>query len=180
MAAMPAPVLNTPRLVLTGHAPDDHDAMTAMWAEPAVHALITGRAFTREETWQRLLRYVGHWQALGLGNWLIRETASGRLVGEAGFMDSRRVSEPDFAGTPEVGWALAGWAQRRGFAREALAAILAWGDARGIARTMCIIHPANLRSIALAEDLGYRLVAAGRYQDAPILLHARDADPAMG
>lgn len=168
-----APTLTTARLTLVPHRPADLDAMIAMWAEPDVHALISGRAFTREETWQRLLRYIGHWHALGVGNWLVRETATGRLAGEVGFMDSRRDFVPDFAGTLEVGWALCGWAQGRGLAREALDAAFAWGDAHGIAATMCIINPANDRSIALAERLGYRFVTAGKYHDKPTNLYER-------
>ena len=78
-----APTLTTNRLTLLPHQPHDLDEMIAMWEEPAVHALITGRPFTRQESWERLLRYIGHWEALGWGNWLIRETATGRLVGNA-------------------------------------------------------------------------------------------------
>ena len=175
-----APILTTDRLTLRGHMPADLDDMVAMWAEPAVHALISGRAFRREEIWQRLLRYLGHWQALGYGNWLAHETATGRLVGEVGFMDSRRDSEPDFTGTPEVGWALADWAQGRGFASEALGAVFAWGDDHGLRRTMCIIDPANHRSIVLAERMGYRFLVDGRYHDKPIGLYARDAAASIG
>lgn len=170
-----APTLTTDRLTLHPHRPDDLDEMIAMWEEPAVHALITGRPFTRQESWERLLRYIGHWEALGWGNWLIRETATGRLVGNAGFMDSRRDTDPNFEGTPEVGWALASWAHGQGFAREALAAVFAWGDAYPFARTVCIINPANAASIKLAEHMGYRLMTRGKYGDRPTLFYERFA-----
>lgn len=169
---MIAPTLTTARLTLAGHAPADLADFAAMWADPDVYAMIGGRGFSREEVWHRLLRYIGHWQAVGYGNWAVRETATGRLVGEVGLMDSRRATVPSFEGTPEVGWALCGWARGQGFAREALDAVFAWVDAR-IPRTVCIIDPANAPSLRLAAKLGYRLMAEGRYRDAPTLVFER-------
>jgi RimJ/RimL family protein N-acetyltransferase len=46
-------------------------------------------------------------------------------------------------------------ARGQGFAGEAMAAILAWGDER-FERTGCVISPENTPSIALARRLGYR------------------------
>lgn len=172
---MTAPVLSTDRLTLSGHAPADLEAFAAMWADPAVYAMISDRGFTREEVWHRLLRYIGHWHAVGYGNWTVRETTTGRLVGEVGLMDSRRATVPAFEGTPEVGWVLCAWAQGRGFAGEALAAALAWADARGIARTVCIIDPANAPSIRLAGRAGYRRSGDVTYRDAATLLFEREA-----
>jgi RimJ/RimL family protein N-acetyltransferase len=154
--------------------PADLTESAAMWANPAVYAMIGGRVFTREEVWQRLLRYIGHWHVLGYGGWTVRETASGRLVGDVTLMDSRRSTEPSFEGTPEAGWVLAPWAHGRGFAREALVAMLGWADAR-IPRTVCIIDPANAPSIKLAGKLGYGLVTEATYKDAPTLLFERNA-----
>lgn len=170
---MPAPILRTARLTLTMPDPADLAESAAMWADPAVYAHIGGRAFTREEVWQRLLRYIGHWHALGYGGWTVRETASGRLAGDVTLMDSRRATIPSFEGTPEAGWVLAPWAHGRGFAREALTAMLGWADARNHARTVCIIAPANAPSIKLAGKLGYTPLTEAAYRDAPTLLFER-------
>ena len=167
-----APVLVTRRLTLRAHRIDDLDACAALWAEPAVYRHIGGRPQSREEVWQRVLRYIGHWHAMGYGYWLAHETAGGRLVGELGVMDTRRDTVPSFAGTPEVGWVLTGRAQGQGYAREALDAIFAWLDPR-YARTMCIIDPANAPSIRLAERIGYRFLTEGTYRDAPTNLYER-------
>ena len=113
--------------------------------------------------------------ALGVGNWLAFDGTSGALVGEVGYMDSRREFEPTFEGILEVGWALCGWAHGRGYAEEALRAALAWGDDAGIAATVCIIKPANLRSIRLAARVGYAFVTEGRYQGAATNLYRREA-----
>lgn len=170
---MIAPTLRTARLRLDAHVADDLPALAAMWADPLVTRHIGGRPATREESWQRLLRYRGHWVLLPYGFWAIRDAQSGTLLGDAGLMDSRRATDPSFEGTPEVGWALASHAHGQGYAAEALGAILGWADAQGIARTVCIIDGGNARSIRLAERLGYRLVTEARYRDAPTLLFER-------
>ncbi|TXC72381.1 GNAT family N-acetyltransferase [Sphingomonas ginsenosidivorax] len=172
---MTPPVLTTARLTLEGPDPADLPDFAAMWADPLVYAMIGGRAFTREETWHRVLRHIGHWQVVGYGNWTIRERASGRIAGSVGLMDSRRDTVPSFEGTPEMGWALCSWAHGRGFGGEAVAAALGWADAQGIARTVCIIDPANTASIGLAGKMGYVRVADATYRDAPTLLFARAA-----
>lgn len=168
-----APELTTPRLLLRGHEVHDLDAMHAMWADERVHGPITGRPFTREEVWQRLLRYIGHWRSLGVGNWLAFDRTSGRLVGEVGHMDSRRAFEPPFEGTLEVGWALCGWAHGQGYGEEALGAALDWGDRAGVGETVCIIKPGNAPSIRLAVRVGYSFVADGVYQGAATNLYRR-------
>ena len=170
-----APDLATDRLLLRGHRPGDLEAMLAMWADERVHGPITGYPFTREEVWQRLLRYVGHWHALGFGNWLAFDRTSGELAGEVGYMDSRRAFEPSFEGTAEVSWALCGWAQGHGYGEEALRAALAWGNRVGIGDTVCIIKPANARSIRLATKAGYALVGEGVYLGNPTNLYRRPA-----
>lgn len=169
---MSAPTLTTPRLTLAAPASADLEESAAMWAAPAVYRAIGGRIFTREEVWHRLLRYIGHWEAVGYGGWTVRETTTGRYVGDVTLMDSRRATEPGFEGTPEVGWALAPWAHGRGFASEALAALFGWADPR-LPRTICMIDPVNTRSIRLATRFGYRVLAKARYRDAPTVLFQR-------
>lgn len=167
------PRLDTARLTLTGHRADDLDALAAMWADPAVYAMIGGAARSREEVWIRLLRSIGTWTLFGYGSWVVRDRTTGTIVGEMGLIEARRSIEPALD-APEMGWALTGAAQGHGFAGEALAAILRWADARGVARTQCIIDPGNAASIRLATRIGYRLLAKGRYHDAPINLYQRD------
>ena len=143
------PTLSTDRLILTPSEPTDLDDFTALNADPAVVGPIGTVVQTREQSWHRLLRYVGHWHALGYGNWTVRDRA-GAFLGSVGLMDSRRDSVPSFEGAVEAGWAFMPAAHGRGYAREACAAMLAWADARGIARTVCIIAPDNASSLRLS------------------------------
>jgi len=108
-----------------------------------------------EQSWARLLRYVGHWALLGFGFWAIEERASARFAGEVGLADFKREIDPPI-GALETGWVLAPWAHGKGYATEALHAVLAWSDAKFPGRaTACVIEPANVASRRVAEKCGY-------------------------
>ena len=148
------PVLTTSRLVLRGHRLEDFAAMAAMWSdEQTVRFIGKGQPLGEDAVWLRLQRVAGFWPILGYGFWAIEHAASGRLIGEAGFLET----SPPRRGhrTPEAGWALETVARGQGYASEAVAAILAWGDQR-FERSTCVISPENAPSIALARRHGYR------------------------
>ncbi|WP_174286582.1 GNAT family N-acetyltransferase [Sphingomonas bacterium] len=171
---MTAPTLTTSRLTLTGHRIDDLDESAALWADPGVYGMIGGQPRSREDVWIRLLRSVGLWTLFGYGNWVVRETVGGGFVGEVGLLEARRTIAPPID-APETGWALASHAQGRGYAKEALDAVLAWSDAQRILRTMCIIDPDNAASIRLAAKIGYRAIGRATYHDRPVDLYERMA-----
>jgi len=168
------PSLVAERLVLSRHTLDDFEACAAMWGNPAVTRHIGGQPSSREDVWSRLLRYAGHWSLMGFGYWAIREKSSGRFAGEIGFADFKRDIQPSFGGAPEIGWALAPWAQGKGFATEAVRAAIAWGDAKfERARTVCLIAPDNLPSLRVAEKTGYREFVRTTYKTKPTILFER-------
>lgn len=168
------PTLVTERLTLRVHRIADFDDSADMWADAGVTRHIGGKPFTREESWARLLRYGGLWSLLGYGYWVIRQTVSGRFVGEIGFGNFHRDLDPPFGDAPEVGWALRPGAQGQGFASEALRAVSGWGDSRfDGARTVCMIHPDNAASIRVAEKAGYRQYARTSFKGSPTLLLER-------
>ncbi len=159
--AMTAPTLTTDRLILRAHGPDDLDALTAMWNEPAVYRMIGGEPRSREEVWIRLLRSIGQWQAFGYGSWVVCDGPA--VIGEIGLIEARRAIDPPLT-LPEVGWTLAPDAHGKGYAYEALTAALAWADRQGITRTTCIIDPANAASRKLAAKIGYTHVRDTTYK----------------
>jgi len=170
------PVIETDRLTLRGHGPDDFPDSLALWSDPEVTRFIGGKPSTREETWSRLLRYAGHWSLLGFGYWVVVERETGRFVGEAGFSNFRREIEPSLDGMPEIGWALAPHAQGRGYATEAARAVIAWGEAHfGPVRTACIIAPENAPSIRVAQKCDYRELCRTTYKDNPTIMFVRDS-----
>lgn len=169
------PVIATARLRLRAHRPDDLDAAAAMWADPQVTRFTGGRAFSREETWARLLRYAGHWHWFGYGFWAVEDRDDGIYVGELGFADFRRAIEPAFD-VPEVGWSFAASAHGRGFASEGLRAALAWGDAHlDATKTVCIIDPENAASVRVARRCGFVDAGAVTYKGSETLKFDRPA-----
>jgi RimJ/RimL family protein N-acetyltransferase len=163
------------RLVLRPHACEDFPETAALWRDPEVTRFIGGRPSTEEESWTRLLRYIGHWAALDFGYWTVRERDSGRFVGEVGFAEYRREIEPGFDGAPEAGWAIAPWAWGRGYATEAVRTAQAWADLRfGGARTVCIISAENTASVAVAQRCGYAAAGTALYRGAEVQVYARE------
>jgi RimJ/RimL family protein N-acetyltransferase len=169
------PLIETPRLRLREHRPTDHDAASAMWADPAVVRFIGGRAFTPEEVWQRLLRYAGLWAWFGFGYWAIEERDSGAFIGDIGFADFRRAIDPPLVDTPEFGFALVASAHGKGYATEAAAAVLTWADDKlQAARTACLIAPVHGASLAVARKSGFAPWRELTWRGLPALLLARE------
>ncbi|AQR61090.1 GNAT family N-acetyltransferase [Brevundimonas sp. LM2] len=166
-------VLTTPRLTLTPVSLSDFDDIAALWQDEAFTRHITGRALPEEDVWSRLLRDLGHWSALGRGNWSMRTRDDGRYVGSVGVLDYRRAVMPALD-APELGWGIGGAFQGQGLAREGVEAALAWADAALQApRTVCMIAPGNLPSIRLAGRVGFVTYAEGTYHGEPTLLLER-------
>lgn len=168
------PVLQTERLILSGHTLADFEECYAVWSDPQVTRFIGGRPSTEEETWARVLRYAGLWSLLGYGYWMVRERGTGRFVGDVGLADFRREVVPPLGHVPEAGWVLAAWAHGQGFATEAMRAILAWSDVHVDAPgTVCIISPDNAPSIRVAEKCGYRERERATYKDGEVIVLER-------
>lgn len=168
------PVLHTERLTLRGHRAGDFDASFAMWSDPEVVRHITGVPSTQQQTWSRILTYAGHWALLGFGYWLIEEKQTGRFIGEVGFADFKRDIIASMKGVPELGYVLAPHAFGKGYATEAVRAVVAWGDEHfDTARTVCMIAPENVASIRVAEKCGYRLFERGTFAGGPALFLER-------
>jgi RimJ/RimL family protein N-acetyltransferase len=178
-AAGNVPVIETERLIMRGHRLDDFEASAALWADPEVTRFISGKPSTREESWSRLLRHVGHWALLGFGYWALEDKASGRFVGEVGFADFKRLIEPPLDGIPEIGWVIAPSLHGRGLATEAVRAASAWGLKHfGPVRTACLIHPENGASIRVARKCGYEEYIRTTYKDGPSIVFSRSLAPA--
>jgi len=164
-----APTLETERLRLRAHTMADFNNCAAMWAEPEVVRFLGGKPNTREECWNRMIRQAGFWAFAGMGNWIV-ETKTGEFIGEIGFLWLKRDMEPRIEGFPEVGWITNARAHGHGYASEAVAAALAWGDANlGFKRFTCIIHPDNAASLNVARKAGFVEYARGIYHDEPIV-----------
>ena len=146
--------IETARLVLDRHCLADFEDLAAMWAEPEVQRFVPV-GVDRSGSWMRLLRYGGFWPMFGYGYWAVRHKESGRYAGDVGFGQLFREIEPSIDGLPEGGWVFSAWAHGQGIASEALQAALAWLDAQGHKKSVCIIDPNNTASLRLAARHGY-------------------------
>ena len=148
--------IDTERLMLRLPSRDHFESSVAMWSDSDVTRFIGGRPFTREETWARLLRYIGHWQMLDYGYWVVIERETGRYIGEVGFADYQRDLGLLSNGAPEAGWALVPDVHGKGYATEAVLAATRWADRRWPnGRTICLIDPENALSLRVAQKCGY-------------------------
>jgi RimJ/RimL family protein N-acetyltransferase len=171
---MTIPELETERLKLRAHRLEDFAACASLWADPIVTRYIGGIPLTPEESWTRLLRYAGHWALLGFGYWVAEEKATGAFLGELGFADLKRDLDPPLGDVPEAGWVFSPATHGKGYATEALRAILGWGDTHfATLQTACLIHPENVASIRLAEKCGYRETVRTTYKNKPAILFSR-------
>jgi RimJ/RimL family protein N-acetyltransferase len=151
-----APVLETERLRLRGHGVEDYVRLAELWGDPRTVAFIGRKPSNGEEAWARLLRYAGLWALLGYGYWVVEDKATGKYLGECGFAEYRREIEPSIVGRPEAGWVFAPAAHGKGYATEAMRAVLAWGRERfGDDGAVCLIDPENRGSLRVAEKLGF-------------------------
>jgi RimJ/RimL family protein N-acetyltransferase len=174
------PVIETPRLRLRGHRSGDLPECAAMWADPNVTKFISGRTSTEQQTWIRLLSYVGHWALMDFGYWAIEEKVSNDFVGEIGFADFKRDVPASMKGAPELGFALASRVHGKGYATEAARAVLAWADANlSSTRTVCLANPHNPASLRVLAKCGYEPFDRGVSNDQPVLFLSRDAGSSL-
>lgn len=145
------PVIETARLALRAPEPCDWEGYAGFLTGP--RSLHAGGPLDLNDAWRAFGVFVGHWVLRGYGSFILTLRSTGRAIGLAG---------PWFPqGRPEreVGWVL--WSREhegQGLAFEAAAATRdhAFRDL-GWATAVSYIHPANARSIALAERLGAHL-----------------------
>lgn len=170
------PILASDRLALRPHRLDDFERLALMWSHPVVVTHFGGKPFTREDSWNRLLRYVGHWQLLGFGIWAVTLRDDDLHLGDVGFLHGERDGVDAF-GCPEAAWSFHPEAQGQGYASEAVACALAWADAAAdprFDRTVAMINPGNAASIAVARRCGFAIHAEAIYRAEPVGLWGRD------
>ena len=170
------PEIETARLRLRAIRSDDLDRWAEVCADPEIVRHLGGAAFSREDTWRRLLATAGSWAMLGYGYWAVERREGGPMIGHAGFGDFKRALSPSIEGLPEMGWVFARDSHGQGFASETAAAALDWADTALPGREIAaIISPGNLASIRVAEKAGFSGREEAVYKDEPILLFRRPA-----
>ncbi len=176
--------LETERLILRRPRHDDVDALAATFGDPEVMRYIgSGRTATRDDVVRSVDAMLERHEADGFGMLVVERREDGRLVGRCGLLvwdaETWTPSTLRDARSPEIeaGWTLGREFWGSGYATEAALAVRDFAlHELGRRRLISLIHPANVRSIRVAEKLGmsyerdvpllrptrlYALVAAG-------------------
>jgi RimJ/RimL family protein N-acetyltransferase len=171
-------MIESERLLLRPHRPEDFDVSHAMWSDPRVVEHISGVPSTRQQSWTRILTGIGHWSVCPFGPLVVEEKLGGTFVGEVGLFNFKRDIVPSIDDVPEAGWVLAPAMQGRGYATEAVRAVLDWADtALEAPRIVAIVSEANATSLHVAAKAGFRQWQRTTYMEKPVILFERARCP---
>lgn len=150
--------LRSARLGFREWTESDLELANALWGDPEVTRLIGG-PFTGEQVRQRLWREIEAQRALGIQYWPIFQLATDENVGCCGLRPyelDRRIYE--------LGFHILRSQWRKGYAREAAAAAMAYAfDSLKMAGLFAGHHPANQVSRRLLLQLGFRFARTEYY-----------------
>lgn len=167
-------LIKTERLVLRPLTMADLDEFVALHRDPEVVRFV--RTLDRAQAEVRLRANEREWEERGHGLFAIRDPTScptragqldGRLLGRVGLK-----YWPQFQET-EAGWLLDRDAWGHGYAIEAAWACVDWGFATlSVTYFTAMIHPQNMRSIRVAQRLGFQPVREDVLLGDPVIVHA--------
>ncbi len=146
-------LIETERLILRMFREEDFEDYAKIFSHPEVlHFIGDGKAMTRSQAWMSMASIFGHWQLRGYGILAVEERASKIVIGRIGFLNPE--GWPGF----ELGWILNRTYWGKGYATEGAKALLDYGF-RELKRDriVSLIHPGNIKSIRVAENLGETL-----------------------
>lgn len=170
---MIAPTLITDRLIIAPMALEHWEAYAEAWADPRMTKFIGGEPRSRTISWGKMLQGIGLWSLFGYGYWSFVERQSGVFVGNGGLAQFER-GIAALAGFAEAGWAFVPDAWGKGYATEAMTAILHWADSElRLPEIRCIIDPGNVASHNVAAKLGFAKFAESHDVIGDLFIYSR-------
>jgi len=149
-------VIETGRLTLRPWREEDKPAFAATLNTPAIMRWFGG-VQSQADVDAYIDRQIAHHKARGYCMWAVETRHDGGLVGVCGLQKAAHYAGTPVDGLLETGWRVAEPHWRRGIAREAAEAALAWGWANTDDATIAAWTTAdNVRSWGLMERLGMR------------------------
>jgi RimJ/RimL family protein N-acetyltransferase len=149
--AEPTQVITTARLELVPLRPADADEMVGVLADQRLYSFIGGGPPDRESLRASYARQAAGQSADGTEewhNWIVRLQADGTAVG---FVQATIV---DAGAVANIAWLIGVPWQGRGFAVEAVRALVSWLDRRGIRTVVAHIRPDHDASGSVAARAG--------------------------
>jgi RimJ/RimL family protein N-acetyltransferase len=164
--------IRTDRLLLRPFRPEDADAVFRASQDPETARWLTAipDPYTREDARRYVEDVAPRERTDRLGLSVVLE-ADGELVGTGGLH-----LRPGRLG-PEIGYTVAPWGRRRGYATEAAAALAAWAIRLGAPRVHLFVDVANTASQAVARKAGF--THEGRVRGCLEYRDGRRADAAL-
>ena len=142
-------VIATARLTLTPLRVEDAEEMVGVLGDESLYVFTGGRPPTDDELRDRFRRQVAGSSPDGAEewrNWIVRQTGGGHAIGyvQATIAEQRA----DIAWVIGIPW------QGRGYATEAVLALVEWLEGRGIMTITAHIHPDHHASASVARRAG--------------------------
>ncbi len=134
----------------------DLDALHALTQPEPMHRFLGGKPPTMADSFARLQRTVGGWALHGYGAFMVIDTTTNTLIGNAAIFQSYRGLGEDFDNQPEAGWILAESHWGRGLAVRLMTAVIRWfEDTHGLQRIVAMIEQGHDASDRVADRLGF-------------------------
>ena len=149
VAALPAPLLETERLILRQWTAADIDPLHAIESDPVVMTYLGG-PLTKEATARQVESHAVTLALRGMGQWAVQLRTSGELIGRCGVSAADPVLP--FAPALELGARLGATHQHHGLGTEAAAAALHYG--------FCSLEVARIVAFAAIENVASRSTMA--------------------
>jgi RimJ/RimL family protein N-acetyltransferase len=143
-------VVHTQRLVLRPYRPDDEDAVFRACQDPEIQRwnLPIPSPYTRAVAREWVRELAPRERAEGRGMPAVVE-ADGQLVGSSGLEFGHGVFGP------AIGYWIAPWGRRQGYASEAVDALAGWACAHGARRVHLLVDVRNTASRGVARRAGF-------------------------
>lgn len=170
---MTPPTITTDRLLIEPLAMKHWEAYAASWSDPRMTQFIAPEPRSRNESWMKFMQGAGMWPVLGYGYLAFCDRASGAYLGLGGLGQFER-GIAGLVGHVEAGWALGYDSWGKGYATEAMAAILKWADTElRPPEIRCIIDIDNIASMRVGAKLGFALIETTEGTTGPLGLFSR-------
>ncbi len=168
-------ILETKRLILRHLLPGDLGQLYALYRDPDIRRYFPEGTLSYAETQEELAWFLnGHPVHPHLGLWATIHKASNQFIGRCGLLPWTIEQRPEV----EVAYLLdkAYWGQ--GLGTEVAQALVHYAfEQLHIPRLICLIDPANLASIKVAQKIGMTLEREAHDEKGRYLIYARTHDP---
>jgi ribosomal-protein-alanine N-acetyltransferase len=147
----PFPVLSTPSLILRALRPSDLTDLYEYASDPEIDQYVPWEHYKNiEEARENLNEFIEEYDKDGLGAWGIEHCTDAKLIGIINTSIPHRINR-----RVEVGYTIARPYWGKGYATEALQAVIQFGfEKMELVRMEAVVLPENIASVKVLEKAG--------------------------